>query len=55
MKHWHMLACGGFVLAGVALGVAGVSGVVAFLPLVGCMAMMGAMVWMMGRGTSRSD
>lgn len=49
MRHWHMLLCGALVIGGVGLAIAGVSGVVAFLPLVGCMVMMGAMVLMMGR------
>ena len=50
VKHWHMLICGAFVIGGIALAVAGVSGVVAFLPVLGCVAMMGAMMLMMGRG-----
>ena len=49
MRHWHMLLCGALVFGGVGLAIAGVSGVVAFLPLVGCVVMMGAMVLMMGR------
>ena len=49
MKHWHMLVCAGFLVAGVGLAIAGV-GLVALLPVVGCMAMMGAMMLMMGRG-----
>lgn len=49
MRHWHMLLCGALVIGGVGLAIAGVSGVVAFLPLVGCVVMMGAMVLMMGR------
>lgn len=53
MKYWHMLLCGGFVIGGIGLAIAGVNGAVAFLPVVGCMAMMGAMVWMMARGAKR--
>lgn len=50
MKHWHMFVCGALVVGGIGLAIAGVSGVVAFLPVVGCVAMMGAMMLMMGRG-----
>ena len=53
MKHWHMLLCGAFVIGGVGLALAGVGGVVAFLPLFGCMVMMGAMMLMMGGGAKR--
>lgn len=53
MKHWHMLICGSLVIAGVALAIAGVSGFVAFLPFLGCMVMMGAMLLMMGGGAKR--
>jgi hypothetical protein len=48
MKSWHMLACMGLVIAGVALVAAGADALV-FLPAVGCALMMGAMVWMMVR------
>jgi hypothetical protein len=49
MKPWHMLVCGGLVAIGVVLAVAGASAF-AFLPALGCAAMMGMMVWMMVRG-----
>ena len=48
MKSSHMLFCAVLLVVGVALFVAGV-GAAAFLPLVACMAMMGAMMWMMMR------
>ena len=48
MKHWHILLCVGFVIAGVVLVGAG-AGSFAFVPTLGCAAMMGAMVWMMMR------
>lgn len=53
MKHWHMLLCGAFVIGGAGLAIAGVGGVVAFLPFVGCMVMMGAMLLMMGGRVKR--
>ena len=48
MKHWHMLLCLAFVVAGIVLVAAG-AGSLAVLPVLGCAAMMGAMVWMMMR------
>jgi hypothetical protein len=48
MKPWHMLLCLAFVVAGVVLVAVGASAF-AFLPILGCAAMMGAMVWMMMR------
>jgi hypothetical protein len=57
MKSWHMLLCLTFVVAGIVLVGAG-AGAFAFLPVLGCAAMMGAMVWMMmrsgGSGGGRS-
>ena len=53
MKHSHMLLCGAFVIAGAGLAIAGVNGFVAFLPFLGCMVMMGAMLLMMSGGTKR--
>jgi len=47
MKPSHMMLCAVLVVAGVALLATGVGGG-AFL-LLGCMAMMGAMMWMMMR------
>jgi hypothetical protein len=50
MKGWHIALCAVFVVAGIALVAAG-AGALAFLPALGCVAMMGLMVWMMiGRG-----
>ena len=51
MKQWHMLVCAALVIGGVGLAIAGVSGVVALLPLLGCMVMMGAMFLMMRQGS----
>jgi H+/Cl- antiporter ClcA len=48
MKSWHMLLCVAFVVASVVLVAAG-AGALVFLPILGCAAMMGAMVWMMVR------
>jgi hypothetical protein len=48
MKSWHMLLCAVFVLAGIVLVTAG-AGAFAFLPALGCMLMMGMMVWMVVR------
>ena len=53
VRHWHMLLCGAFVLGGVGLAIAGVGGAIAILPVVGCMAMMGAMMLMMSGGAKR--
>jgi hypothetical protein len=48
MKHWHLVLCGLFVVAGVVLVAVG-AGALSFLPAAGCMLMMGAMMWMMMR------
>lgn len=48
MKHWHMLLCAAVVAVGVILAAAG-AGALAFIPILGCVAMMGMMVWMMVR------
>ena len=48
MKTSHMLLCAVLLVVGVALLAGGV-GAAAFLPLAGCMLMMGAMMWMMMR------
>jgi hypothetical protein len=48
MKHWHMLVCAGLVALGVVLAVSGANAL-AFIPAMGCMLMMGMMVWMMVR------
>ena len=49
MKGWHLFACLGLVAAGVILAAVGLDAL-AFIPALGCVAMMGLMVWMMGRG-----
>jgi hypothetical protein len=48
MKSWHMMLCVVFVAAGIVLVTAG-AGAFAFLPALGCMLMMGMMIWMMVR------
>jgi hypothetical protein len=48
MKTWHMLACAGLVVVAVALVAAGV-GAFALIAPVGCVLMMGMMIWMMVR------
>ena len=48
MKHWHMLACAGLVVVAVVLATAGAEAF-AFIPALGCMLMMGMMIWMMVR------
>jgi len=48
MKSSHMLICVLLLVVGVVLLAGGV-GAAAFLPLVGCMLMMGVMMWMMMR------
>ncbi len=49
MRHSHMLwFCGGLMVLAVVLAVAG-AGAFAFLAPLGCVAMMGMMVWMMVR------
>jgi hypothetical protein len=45
----HLWICAGLVGLGIVLVVAG-AGSFAFLPALGCAAMMGMMVWMMVRG-----
>ena len=51
---WHMALCGVLIAAGVVVAIGGIGG--AWLPaflIVGCVAMMGAMMWlMMGAGRS---
>ena len=51
MGGWHLYACLAFVAAGIVLVVVGLDSL-ALIPVIGCVAMMGAMVWMMGRGGS---
>ncbi len=49
MQHAHMMwLCGALMVLAVVLAVAG-AGAFAFLAPLGCVAMMGAMVWMMVR------
>ena len=48
MKSWHMMLCAVFVVVGIVLVTAG-AGAFAFLPALGCMLMMGMMIWMMVR------
>jgi len=49
----HLLMCAPMLVIGLVL-LAGGAGVGALLPLVGCMAMMGAMMWMMMGGMGGS-
>lgn len=51
MKGWHLLLCAALIAAGAVLIATGADAF-AFLPLLGCAAMMGALVWMMMRGGS---
>jgi hypothetical protein len=48
MKAWHILACAALVGVAIVLITAG-AGAFAFVPALGCMVMMGLMVWMMVR------
>lgn len=52
MKHMstHMAICIGLIGVGGLLLMAGVTGAWVFLPLVGCMLMMGVMMWMVVGG-----
>ena len=56
MKPSHMLFCAVLLVVGVILFLGGL-GSFGFLPLVACMLMMGAMMWMMMRpgGGARGD
>jgi len=55
MHGWHVALCAAFIVAGVVLVATG-AGALAFLPALGCAAMMGLMVWMMvGRGGGGSS
>ena len=51
MKSWHALVCGGLIAVAVVLVALGGTSI-AVMPLIGCALMMGAMMWMMGRGGS---
>lgn len=52
MRHWHHMAiCAGLVVVGIVLVTAG-AGAFAFVPALGCMLMMGMMIWMMVRPRS---
>ena len=47
MKHWHHIAiCAGLATVAIILVSTGASAV-AFIPALGCMLMMGMMIWMM--------
>lgn len=48
MKHWHVPVCVALVAIVVVLVTAGAEAF-AFLPALGCAAMMGMMIWMMVR------
>jgi hypothetical protein len=50
----HMIACIALIGLGAVLLVAGVTGAWVLLPLLGCMLMMGWMMWMMG-GMGHAD
>ena len=54
MKSSHMLICVSLLIVAVVLVATGV-GFYVFLPLVLCMAMMGAMMWMMMRPRGGND
>lgn len=49
MKSWHMLACFVLIAAGIVLVASG-AGAIALIPAIGCVLMLGAMVWMMRSG-----
>lgn len=52
----HMMVCVGLIALGVVLAIAGVTGTWLALPFIGCMLMMGMMVWMMmGMGHGGGD
>ena len=49
MKHWHHMAiCAGLVAVAIMLVAAG-AGAFAFIAPLGCVLMMGMMIWMMAR------
>jgi hypothetical protein len=48
MKSWHMLVCAGLVGVAIMLVAAG-AGAFAFIAPLGCVLMMGMMIWMMVR------
>ena len=49
----HMWMCGAMVLVALIVVLA-TGSVFALLPAIGCVVMMGAMMWMMGRGMSHA-
>ena len=51
----HMAMCFGLIGVGAVLLLAGVTGAWLLLPLVGCMVMMGMMMWMMMGGMGHGD
>lgn len=54
MKTNHMIVCAVLLVAGVGLLASG-AGSLAFLPLIACMVMMGAMMYFMLGGSSRKS
>jgi hypothetical protein len=48
MKSWHMMACAVLVVVAIVLVAAG-AGAFAFIAPLGCVLMMGMMIWMMVR------
>ena len=49
MKTWHMLLCVGLVALAVVLAISGNAALL--IPAIACALMMGAMMWMMMRGS----
>jgi hypothetical protein len=52
MKSWHMVVCAALIAVGVVLVATGAS-LVAIIPALVCVAMMGGMAWMMIRSGGR--
>ena len=53
-NHWMHIGCAAMVVVAIVLIVAGTGVVAAVIPAIGCLLMMGLMMWMMGGAMHRS-
>ena len=54
-SHWMHLGCAAMIVVAVVLAVGGAGVFAAVVPAIGCLLMMGLMMWMMGAAMHRSN